>query len=81
MLDLIYGQGLIWLGLYFSPLIIVIGIIKLFVVFYTQLFVAKMAMVAPKKVFRASRSGNFYLFILLLTWFLCILPTAYTIAE
>ncbi|CAG2214949.1 TMC [Mytilus edulis] len=81
VLDLIYGQGLIWLGLYFSPLIIVIGIIKLFVVFYTQLFVAKMAMVAPKKVFRASRSGNFYLFILLLTWFLCILPTAYTIAE
>lgn len=81
VLDLVYGQGLVWLGLYFSPVIAIVGSIKLIVVFYLRYFVARVAIRPPTSVFRASRSGNFYLFLLLLTWFLCILPQAYVIIE
>ncbi|XP_060083132.1 transmembrane channel-like protein 3 [Ylistrum balloti] len=81
VLDLVYGQGLVWLGLYFSPVIAIVGAIKLIVVFYLRYFVARVAITPPTRVFRASRSGNFYLFLLLLTWFLCILPQAYVIIE
>ncbi|OWF37139.1 transmembrane channel-like protein 3 [Mizuhopecten yessoensis] len=81
VLELIYGQGLVWLGLYFSPVIAIVGSIKLIIVFYLRYFVARVAIKPPTRVFRASRSGNFYLFLLLLTWFLCILPQAYVIIE
>lgn len=81
VLDLIYGQGLVWLGLYFSPLLVVAGFVKLVIVFYFKFAVAKTAMIPPSHMFKASRSGNFYLFLLVLTWFLCLLPIAYAIAE
>ncbi|XP_033763447.1 transmembrane channel-like protein 3 [Pecten maximus] len=81
VLDLVYGQGLVWLGLYFSPSHRYRRFHKLIIVFYLRYFVARIAVTPPTRVFRASRSGNFYLFLLLLTWFLCILPQAYVIIE
>ncbi|KAL4233839.1 Transmembrane channel-like [Mactra antiquata] len=81
VLDVIYGQCLIWLGLYFSPLLAGIGVVKLVIVFYLRYIVAKVAMVPPQQLFRASSTGNFYLAVLLLNFFICIFPMAYAIIE
>lgn len=81
VLDLVYGQGLVWLGLYFSPLMALVAVVKLFIVFYFRYFVARFANIPPKKMFRASRSGSFYLFLLLITWILCFIPVVYILIE
>ena len=81
ILDVIYGQGLIWLGLYFSPLLALIGVIKLIIVFYFRYFILNVAMVPPQQVFRASSTGNFYLAILLLNLFVSLFPMAYAVIE
>lgn len=41
VLDVVYGQGLIWLGVYFSPLLPVLAVIKLVILFYFRYFVAR----------------------------------------
>ncbi|XP_013387048.1 transmembrane channel-like protein 3 [Lingula anatina] len=76
VLELIYGQGLIWLGLYFSPLLPLIAVVKLVILFYYRYYMAKLTNVPPQKMFRASRSGNFYLALLLTTLLLCLIPVA-----
>ena len=81
VLDVIYGQGLIWLGLYFSPILALIGVIKLIIVFYFRYFVTVVAMVPPQQMFRASSTGNFYLLILLLNLFVSLFPMAYAVIE
>ncbi|KAK7486152.1 hypothetical protein BaRGS_00022618, partial [Batillaria attramentaria] len=65
VLDVIYGQSLVWLGLFFSPLLAAVGFVKLIVVFYFRYVTARMCKVPPRHVFRASRSGNFFMFMLL----------------
>ncbi|XP_064642442.1 transmembrane channel-like protein 3 isoform X2 [Lineus longissimus] len=79
VLEVIYGQGLIWLGLYFSPLLPVVAMAKVIIVFYLRYIVARTCNIPPKKMFRASRSGNFYLTLLLVTLFLCLVPVGYAI--
>ncbi|XP_078336903.1 uncharacterized protein LOC111132341 [Crassostrea virginica] len=81
VLDLVYGQGLVWLGLYFSPLMALVAVIKLVIVFYFRYLVAYVANIPPKKMFRASRSGSFYIFLLLITWILCFIPVVYILIE
>ena len=43
VLDGVYGQGLIWLGLYFSPLLAAVGVVKLVIVFYFRYFLAQVS--------------------------------------
>ncbi|XP_046326797.2 transmembrane channel-like protein 3 [Haliotis rufescens] len=81
VLDLTYGQALVWLGLYFCPFLALAGVVKLVILFYFQYVIARTCYVAPRKVFRASRSGNFYMFILLLNLFFSLLPLGYAVIE
>lgn len=81
VLDVVYGQCLVWLGLYFSPLLAAISVVKLIIVFYFRYFIAKVAMVPPQQLFRASSTGNFYLAILLMNLFISLFPMAYAVIE
>ncbi|BFZ23068.1 hypothetical protein BsWGS_26105 [Bradybaena similaris] len=81
ILDLVYGQALVWLGLFFAPLLGLVGFLKLWILFYFNFVLARTCCVAPNKVFRASRSGTFYLFVLLVTLFVCLLPMTYAIIQ
>ncbi|WAR06757.1 PRKN-like protein [Mya arenaria] len=81
ILDAVYGQGLVWLGLYFCPLLAAVGAIKLVMLFYFRYFLAKVSMVPPQQLFRASSTGNFYLAVLLLMLFISLFPMAYAVIE
>ncbi|XP_053397891.1 transmembrane channel-like protein 3 [Mercenaria mercenaria] len=81
VLDVVYGQCLVWLGLYFSPVLAAVSVVKLLIVFYFRYFIAKVAMVPPQQLFRASSTGNFYLAILLMNLFISLFPMAYGVIE
>ncbi|KAL8601815.1 hypothetical protein ACOMHN_020550 [Nucella lapillus] len=81
VLDVIYGQSLVWLGLFFSPLLAAVGFVKLVVIFYFRYVTARMCNVPSSRVFRASRSGNFFLSILLLNFFVCLFTMTYAVIE
>lgn len=74
VLDVVYCQGLIWLGIYFSPLVPLFGTLKLLFTFFVRYMVARLVNVPPKQLYRASRSGNFNMAILLANLFLCMYP-------
>ncbi|KAK0054483.1 transmembrane channel-like protein 3 isoform X2, partial [Biomphalaria pfeifferi] len=80
ILDLVYGQALIWLGLFASPFLAFVGLIKLTIIFYFNYGLVWL-FCEPNNVFRASRSGTFYMFILLTTHFVCLFPMTYAIIK
>ncbi|CAL1532390.1 unnamed protein product [Lymnaea stagnalis] len=81
ILDLVYGQSLIWLGLYFAPFFGAVALVKLFLLFYFNYAIAVYLCVPTNNVFKASRSGTFYMFILLITLFVCLFPMTYAIIK
>uniref|UniRef100_A0A2C9KC12 TMC domain-containing protein n=1 Tax=Biomphalaria glabrata TaxID=6526 RepID=A0A2C9KC12_BIOGL len=80
ILDLVYGQALIWLGLFAAPFLAFVGLIKLTIIFYFNYGLVWL-FCEPNNVFRASRSGTFYMFILLTTHFVCLFPMTYAIIK
>ncbi|XP_012937611.2 transmembrane channel-like protein 7 [Aplysia californica] len=79
ILDLVYGQSLLWLGLYSAPFLSAVGVVKQTVLFYFHYGLARACCVPPRRVFRASRSGTFFLFVLLVSLLACLVPMTYSI--
>ncbi|XP_078609735.1 transmembrane channel-like protein 5 isoform X2 [Branchiostoma floridae x Branchiostoma japonicum] len=79
VLDLIYAQGLCWLGAFFSPLLPVICMFKLFVFFYVKRISVVMNCRASSKAWRAAQATTIFLSILLLTFFIALAAVGYSI--
>ena len=71
----------VWLGIFFSPLLAALGVAKLVIVFYFRYVTARMCKVPPRTFFRASRSGNFFMFLLLANFFVCLFTMAYAVIK
>nr|XP_020041385.1 transmembrane channel-like protein 1 [Castor canadensis] len=81
VLALIFNQGMIWMGSFFAPSLPGINILRLHTSMYFQCWAVMCCNVPEARVFKASRSSNFYLGMLLLILFLSTMPVLYMIVS
>ncbi|XP_034862417.1 transmembrane channel-like protein 2 [Mirounga leonina] len=81
VLSLIFNQGMIWMGSFYAPGLVGINVLRLLTSMYFQCWAVMSSNVPHERVFKASRSNNFYMGLLLLVLFLSLLPVAYTIMS
>ncbi|XP_068585178.1 transmembrane channel-like protein 7 [Cebidichthys violaceus] len=66
VLDLVYSQTVSWVGVYYCPLLPLIGAVTLMVTFYIQKFTVLRCCAAEQRMFRGSSSSVLFHFMLLL---------------
>uniref|UniRef100_A0A8C5WA97 Transmembrane channel-like protein n=1 Tax=Leptobrachium leishanense TaxID=445787 RepID=A0A8C5WA97_9ANUR len=81
VLGLIFNQGMIWMGSFYAPGLILVNILRLLSSMYLQCWAVMSSNVPHERVFKASKSNNFYMGLLLLVLFMSLLPVAYTIMS
>ncbi|XP_077417571.1 transmembrane channel-like protein 2-B isoform X2 [Vanacampus margaritifer] len=79
VLGLIFNQGMIWMGAFYAPGLVGLNVLRLLFSMYYQCWAVMACNVPHERVFKASRSNNFYMGLLLLVLFLSLLPVVYTI--
>ncbi|XP_043282453.1 transmembrane channel-like protein 7 [Venturia canescens] len=81
VLDIIYSQTICWLGAFFVPLLPFMAVIGSFLLFYVKKFACLVNCTPSSQVYRASRSNSLFMFVLLVSFILAIIPIGYSIAE
>ncbi|KAM4634120.1 transmembrane channel-like protein 2-A [Polymixia lowei] len=79
VLGLVFNQGMIWMGAFYAPGLVGINVLRLLTSMYYQCWAVMATNVPHERVFKASKSNNFYMGLLLLILFLSLLPVVYTI--
>ncbi|XP_069175841.1 LOW QUALITY PROTEIN: transmembrane channel-like protein [Procambarus clarkii] len=79
ILHLVNNQGMVWMGMFFSPGLPALNTFKLVVLLYVRSWAVVTSNVPPETVFKASNNNNFYLLFLLTMLFLCTLPVGYAV--
>ncbi|XP_034934109.1 transmembrane channel-like protein 7 [Chelonus insularis] len=81
ILDIVYSQTICWLGTFFVPFLPLISAVGCFFLFYIKKFACLVNSTPSSHVYRASRSNSLFMFILLISFILAVIPVGYTIAE
>ncbi|XP_041474557.1 transmembrane channel-like protein 7 isoform X1 [Lytechinus variegatus] len=81
VLAIVYSQALCWVGSFYSPLLPAICVLKCFIFFYFKKWSLLYNMVPSSRPFRATRSGIFFMVILLVTFLICLIPIGYSISS
>lgn len=72
VIDLAYGQCLILIGTFFSPILPVLGVLKMIVFFYIKKVSLFYNNRLPDKPFQSAKLSSIFTLLLLLTFFMCI---------
>ncbi|XP_020611290.1 transmembrane channel-like protein 7 [Orbicella faveolata] len=81
VIELIYSQFLCWIGTFYSPMLPLIQVIKLFILFYVKRISVVMNCRPSVRPFRASRMNLLFLFLLAVTFTLSLVVIGYTIMS
>ncbi|KAL6265660.1 hypothetical protein P5V15_002455 [Pogonomyrmex californicus] len=81
VLDIFYSQMVCWLGCFFAPLLPMVAVIGTFLLFYIKKFTCLVNSTPSSKIYRASRSNCLFMFVLLISFILTMIPLGYSIAE
>lgn len=81
VLDLVYGQTVVWTGAFFCPLLPAINTLKFIFLFYTKKITLFQNCRPPLKTFRSTASSLFFSGILLFGLFLASLVMIYSVAA
>lgn len=81
VLDLVYGQCLIWIGSFFSPLIPAMGVIKMVILFYVKKTSLVYNNKPSDKPYQGARSNYLFTMLLLLTFILCLVGVGWGVTK
>ena len=77
VLDLVYGQCLIWIGTFFSPLLPAMGALKLVVLFYMKKLNLVYNNRMPNKPYQRARANYIFTLLLLFAFMMCFALVGY----
>nr|XP_033817952.1 transmembrane channel-like protein 8 isoform X2 [Geotrypetes seraphini] len=81
ILDAVYEQTIIWIGMFYSPLLPLLNVVFIFITFYVKKYTLCHICKPSKRMFRASSSKFFFHFVLFLGLMMALYPLMYTIAN
>lgn len=81
VLDVVYSQTLCWLGSFYAPFLPAIAVVLNFFMFYIKKFACLINSKPSPILYRASRSNSLFMFILLLSFVVAVVPVVYAVAE
>ncbi|XP_029359535.1 transmembrane channel-like protein 7 [Echeneis naucrates] len=81
VLDLVYSQTVSWVGIYYCPLMPLIGTVILVATFYIKKFTVLRCCVAEQRTFRASSSSVLFHFMLLLGLIMAAIPVGFNLYQ
>lgn len=81
VLDIVAGQTVTWMGLFFCPLLPLLNSIFLFLTFYIKKYTLLRNSRASQRLFRASSSTFFFQLVLLLGLLLAAVPLGYVVSS
>ncbi|CAG9855854.1 unnamed protein product [Phyllotreta striolata] len=80
-LDVVYTQTLIWFGIFYAPLISLMGAIMFFFLFYIKRFACTVNCRPSPIVYRASRSNSLFMFVLLISFAFASIPLGFSFSD
>ncbi|KAL9956729.1 hypothetical protein ACROYT_G038252 [Oculina patagonica] len=81
VLQLVYGECLIWIGTFFSPLMPAMGVVKLFLVFYIEKVALMYNNKPSDKVYQGTRSNYLFTVLLLISFLMCLVAVGWGITR
>jgi hypothetical protein len=81
IIDLMETQIIFWLGSFFCPMISIILVLHLLILFYVKRYSMQLNLEPSKDLYLAAKKDLGFLFILLFTGLVCIVPVGYAIAR
>lgn len=80
-LDLVYSQSICWLGMFYSPILPIMTVIKCLIVFYIKYLSLLLYSSPPSRLYGASSSTSLFMNVLLLSFITCVLPLGYHVSS
>lgn len=81
VLDIVAGQTITWMGLFYCPLLPLLNSVFIFLTFYIKKYTLMRNSKASPRRFRASSSTFFFQLVLILGLLLAVVPLGYVVSR